>query len=164
MKKPYLVSKISFGIIALLFICSLSNKAYAQNLTSSGVSLEVVARSDKPKTEPVHFYELQVSNTSSSSKTLQLTAMNTTCSDTSLRQAEVKVEVMGLKGEALDAITLAPGQKKDFKIKLSHTTKTQLHSFSCIEVFATSGAGKQSEEKIASVTLSQLNVDPSKIN
>ncbi|MBT0608991.1 hypothetical protein [Aequorivita echinoideorum] len=150
---------VSFPNRALLFFSSaLMLFGLTVSSAQNGVEISIVKKSDKPKTESVHSYTLEIKNTSNRPATYTLRAQNVNCENSPVGQSNLAVSLLdATKASPTNQVRLDAGQTKQVILQTSRSADTRLNTFSCVEIFA-ENEGNRSQQ--ASVVMRQMVPDP----
>lgn len=116
----------------LLFVALISFGSYAQQK----LPFRIVEQSKEELTKEVHWFQLEVTNTSSKTLDVMVSIQNAECQNMSGRtQSELKFEIFdNNKREVTETITLRANGKSTFYIKSIRTPNSRLGSWNCVNV------------------------------
>ncbi|KAA5821491.1 hypothetical protein FPF71_16580 [Algibacter amylolyticus] len=126
------------------------------------VQLTIIEKSDKPNTEKIHFYILQVANNTSDSITFTLTSENIDCNEESFElQTDFNFEFYNLnQTEQISEVTVANNSAVKFYMKKITPESAQKSAWNCARIEASNAEGNYT----SSITMKSLVQDPTKVN
>ncbi|SFD40814.1 hypothetical protein [Algibacter pectinivorans] len=126
------------------------------------VQLTIIEKSDKPNTEKIHFYILQVANNTTQSITFTLTSENIDCNEEGFElQTDFNFEFYNLnQTEQISEVTVANNSAVKFYLKKITPKKAQKSAWNCARIEASNAEGNYT----SSITMKSLVQDPTKVN
>ncbi|XMO86323.1 hypothetical protein AAFN75_16170 [Algibacter sp. AS12] len=126
------------------------------------VQLTITEKSDKPNTEKIHFYILQVANNTSDSITFTLTSENIDCNEEGFElQTDFNFEFYNLnQTEQISEVTVANNSAVKFYLKKITPENAQKSAWNCARIEASNAEGNYT----SSITMKSLVQDPTKVN
>lgn len=116
----------------LLFVALITFGGYAQQK----LPLRIVENSKEELTKEEHWFQLEVSNTSSKTMDVMVSIQNTNCQNmTGRQQSELKFEIFDTNKQAVkETLMLKANGKSTFYIKSIRTPNSRLGSWNCANV------------------------------
>ncbi|GGW62109.1 hypothetical protein DFQ11_102443 [Winogradskyella epiphytica] len=125
-------------IITIIIVGFSLVSTYGQDL-----NLSIIKETDQPDSMTEHFYVIGVTNSSKKNSSFSITANNKLCAKENSPQIDFSHDVLS-KNKSIQPkpLNIKPGETIEVYVKLSRANNTQLNTWNCTEIIATSNDNK----------------------